>query len=103
MEKTNYISLAIRNIREMFKNGGFTGNDKDYSYWLVVFKNGEEKVIDNFSVAWDGMPKLHAREIKEVRSWFSGGPHTYHIEEVYTKDTYSASDNMKEMLAREEE
>ena len=103
MEKTNYISLAISNIREMFNNGGFIGNDAAYSYWLIIWKNGEETVVDNGSVAYEGLPKMNARKIKEIRSWFSGGPHSYHQEEVYTKDSYWAQDNAKELMEAEEE
>lgn len=88
MKQTNYISEAIANIREMFKTGGFLGNDAYYSYWLIVWNNGEETVVDNFSVVWNGLPKMNARKIREIRSWFSGGPGTYHQEEVYTKNDY---------------
>lgn len=102
MEKINYISEAIKNIHQMYdgNGGGFAKSEEAYSYWLIVWKNGEEKIVDNFSVVWDGgLPKMNARAIKEIRSWFSGGPHSYRMEEVYTKDSYSFTDNAKEMEA----
>ena len=99
MKKTeNYISRAISSIHEMFKTGGFIGNDKDYSYWLVIWKNGDETVIDNFSVAWEGLPKMNAREIKEIRLWLSGGPHAYRLDECYTKDSYSYKEYLPEQM-----
>ena len=97
-ETVNHISEAIRNIHEMFKTGGFIGNDKDYSYWLVILKNGDETVIDNFTVAWEGLPKLNARAIKEIRLWLSGGPHAYRLDECYTKDSYSYKEYMPEQM-----
>ena len=97
MKQVNYISEAIANIREMFKTGGFLGNDAAYSYWLIVWKNGDETIVDNGTVAFDGLPKMNARKIREIRSWFSGGPGTYHIEEIYTKADYKCiEDSPKE-------
>lgn len=93
-KKVNYISLAIENIWQLFKNGGFAGNDAHYSYWLIVWNNGEEEVVDNFSVEYDGLPKMNARKIKEIRSWFSGGPGTNSFEEIYRKDSYQCNERL---------
>lgn len=87
-KKVNHISQAIENIWQLFKDGGFAGNDAHYSYWLIVWNNGEEEVVDNFSVEWNGLPKMNARKIREIRSWFSGGPGTNCFEEIYRKDSY---------------
>lgn len=97
MEKTvNYISLAIRNIHETFKTGGFVGADASYSYWLIIWKNGEETVVDNFTVAYEGLPKMNARNIKEIKLWLSSGPHSYRLDESYTKDKHSYKEYLAE-------
>lgn len=96
MEKVNHISEAIKNIHEMYKTGGFAKSDEPWSYWLIIWKNGEEQVIDNFTVAWEGLPKMNARNIKEIKLWLSGGPHTYRLDESYTKNKYSYKEYLAE-------
>lgn len=80
----NYISIAIKSIRDMYKDGsnGFGGGSN--GYWWITYKNGEEVCIDDFSVAYDGLPKLRATEIAKIESWFD----TYG--EEYRKHDYLA-------------
>ena len=92
-KEINQISRAIASIREMYKTGGFLGIDAHYSYWLIVWKNGDEQIIDNSAVESEGLPKMNAKKIREIRSWFSGGPGSYHYEEIYRNDSYKLIEN----------
>ena len=76
----NYISNAIKMIREMYKDGS-------NGYWWVTFKNGDEICIDDFHVEWEGLPQLRAREIKKIESWFDcyGEEYTEHDYLCYEK------------------
>ena len=66
----NYISIAIKYIREMYKDGSNGFGLGSNGYWWVTFKNGEEIVIDDFRVEYEGLPKLRATEITKIESWF---------------------------------
>lgn len=83
----NYISNAIKMIREMYKDGSNGFGNGSNGYWWVTFKNGDEICIDDFHVEWEGLPKLRAREIKKIESWFDcyGEEYTEHDYLCYEK------------------
>lgn len=76
----------------MYKDGSNGFGNGSNGYWLVTFKNGDEICVDDFHVEYEGLPKLRAREIKKIESWFNcyGEEYTEHdyILNDYTDEYY---------------
>ena len=100
-DTTNFISQAIKSIREMYKDGSNGFGRGSNGYWYITFKNGDEIVVDDFNVEWDGLPKLHANKIAKIESWFDvyGEIYTAHEYISYDKD----DDYYKNLIAKDNE